>query len=323
MRATTVLVAMMVLLAVVTVDGANMIRKKHRESRVSSCPGTCQQDSLPCAGSYKSGLCSGAATVKCCEKSGSSSSASPAPAASVAIVAHGVDMSTTPSAASLACFLDPKNALRANPTNGGAGQGPNFTPAQLVSVKQRAYPRLGLRYPLIGRGTTAAAVAAAIKAGYTAANIGLYFISFKASGGPKAGTDLIDTVVKALNTVQFGTLWLDIEGSLGGSAWTSSTSGNCAYLTAVVTHLKALQKAGTIKWNIGIYSGISTWTTIVGKCAFDTFSDLPFWFAAYTGKDDFSYWKPMAGAWQTPAARQWRGTTNFCGASIDLNIWSV
>jgi len=57
------LVIALVLLAVAAVDAeSKLLRKRNR----ANCPGTCQADSLPCAGSYKSGLCAGASNIRCC-----------------------------------------------------------------------------------------------------------------------------------------------------------------------------------------------------------------------------------------------------------------
>jgi len=237
---------------------------------------------------------------------------------------YGVDLSVAPSLDSLKCFRDPHftGKSRTVPAVSSANNGPNYTPAKINMIKTTAFTKLGLRQPMIS-GNLATTVKNAQTAGFAPSDIGVYFIDFRAKLGAAAGVKLIDGVAAALSPVKslIGELWLDVEGSLGGTSWSASTTTNCAYITAIVKHIKA--NPTQFPWKLGIYSGMYTWGTLVGsKCDFSTFRDLPFWYAAYGPTfDSFASFKRMPNAWSSAKVHQWHGTTNFCGASVDFNIY--
>lgn len=61
------------------------------------------------------------------------------------------------------------------------------------------------------------------------------------------------------------------------------------------------------------------WGQIFGgsdKCA--KYGNLPLWYAHYDGVTSFSDFKPFGG-WAKPYAKQYKGTTALCNASVDLN----
>jgi len=164
-----------------------------------------------------------------------------------------------------------------------------------------------------------------VKAGYTKADVNVYFIDFRANKGTKsylAADKMVDRIGTFVEPVKdkVGMLWLDVEGSKGGVMWSSSTKQNCDWFTSVVKLLRP--KAAEWKVDLGIYTGMYTWSSIVGSCPFDAFKDLPLWYAAYDSSlDTFKDFRPMLHAWSEAAAHQWHGTTKFCGSSVDFNVF--
>lgn len=53
------------------------------------------------------------------------------------------------------------------------------------------------------------------------------------------------------------------------------------------------------------------------KCTF--FGHLPLWYAHYDHIANFSDWTEFGG-WSVPTIKQYAGTTNDCGGSVDLNF---
>jgi len=74
---------------------------------------------------------------------------------------------------------------------------------------------------------------------------------------------------------------------------------------------------------VGIYSNRNNWINIFGgdkNCA--SFTNLPVWYAHYDNNPSFSDWPNYTfGGWTKPSIKQYKGTTSFCGASVDLNYY--
>lgn len=70
---------------------------------------------------------------------------------------------------------------------------------------------------------------------------------------------------------------------------------------------------------VGLYASAHMWDVIMGggdRC--HRFQQYPLWYAHYDGVINFSDFKPFGG-WTKPYAKQYKGTTALCNASIDLN----
>jgi len=231
-----------------------------------------------------------------------------------------------PSKESLLCFKSHTYAGKLSrnvPSASTSVNGPSYTAADIKRLAGADFSKVVFRSPMLGGANLATSVANALAAGYKTTDLGAYFINFAASAGLNGVPAMITKITSGVAPIasKINTLWLDVEGTLGSSMWTKSTTSNCAYLTAVVKGLKALQTSKKIPYQLGIYSGMYTWPTLMGSCSFAMFQDLPFWYAAYdSSKDSFSDWKPIKGAWQQPWGHQFHGTTNFCGASVDFNV---
>lgn len=107
--------------------------------------------------------------------------------------------------------------------------------------------------------------------------------------------------------VSVGMLWLDIEGT---DYWSSSTSNN-------VNFLKQMADEGDKRGvSLGIYSSASQWNPIMGGST--AFSKYPLWYAHYDNNPSFSDFAPFGG-WTKPNIKQYKGTTSYCSASVDLS----
>lgn len=70
---------------------------------------------------------------------------------------------------------------------------------------------------------------------------------------------------------------------------------------------------------VGIYASRYMWTSIMGgldKCTF--FGSYPLWYAHYDNNANFNDWVSFGG-WKNPTIKQFTGTTNLCGGSVDQN----
>jgi len=240
---------------------------------------------------------------------------------------YGVDVSVAQTTETFKCFLSPtyKGKLsRTIPLASSPNNGPIYTADKQKQVAATAFTHVIVRTPLLSGANVGATIKAAAAAGYTPNMLGVYFINFNSKVGPAAGVPAIRKVAADLKaagvTTLIGELWLDVETQPG---WSKSQTTNCQYLTAIVKEIKA--NPTVYPWKLGMYTGMYTWATIVGKtCDFTPFKDLPLWYAAYgKGYDDFSSFKPMPNAWQSAAVHQWHGTTSFCGTNVDFNVYAT
>jgi len=113
------------------------------------------------------------------------------------------------------------------------------------------------------------------------------------------------------NNIQFGRLFLDIEGT-----WGTDCELNTQYLQQLVDASLSLGIP------TGIYSSLNVWEHSINFCGTYDFSALPLWYPRYDyygNEDNFNDWQPF-GSWQWPVAKQFDGTSEECGASIDKNI---
>jgi len=111
------------------------------------------------------------------------------------------------------------------------------------------------------------------------------------------------------NQVQFNTFWLDIERY----QWAPNTTWNQAYI-----HLMA-STAESLQLKLGIYSGRSSWSAIMGANNTD-YSNLPLWYAHYQKPadpsfDDYYSLGPYGG-WINPFMKQYAGDIAFPGCNI-------
>ena len=95
--------------------------------------------------------------------------------------------------------------------------------------------------------------------------------------------------------------------------WSKDYDANCRFTQQLV---QAAQKSGK---TVGLYASAYMWNTIMGgsdRC--QHFGDLPLWYAHYDGVENFNDFHAFGG-WDQPYAKQYKGTTSICNASVDLN----
>jgi hypothetical protein len=123
-------------------------------------------------------------------------------------------------------------------------------------------------------------------------NLAKYNVSFNSRYGPPH---------------TYSKLWMDVEGP---QYWLGSASENVKFLKELVS---AAESHGI---SVGIYVSEYEHSSILGGDR--SFSNLDLWYPHYDGMPGFSDFAPFGG-WTKPYAKQFDGTTDECGASVDLN----
>lgn len=101
-------------------------------------------------------------------------------------------------------------------------------------------------------------------------------------------------------------IWLDIEGS---QYWLGDYTKNKNWYQSLVTACNSYSSS-SIK--CGIYASSSQWSAIFGSTTYTYGNTLPLWYAHYDNSASFSDFKTFGG-WSTPHAKQYQGTTTYCG----------
>lgn len=121
-------------------------------------------------------------------------------------------------------------------------------------------------------------------------------------------------MIKGLGNAKYSSIWLDIETNTSpGCGWSQNFALNCEFTARLAD---AAAKSGK---KIGIYASNHMWGVIMGgadRC--NKFMQLPLWYAHYDNVINFSDFQPFGG-WTKPHAKQYKGTTALCNASVDLN----
>jgi len=169
-----------------------------------------------------------------------------------------------------------------------------------------------------------ASVKAAWAAGFSAVDVYMY----PAGKSSTTGKTQAQAVLNALQGVNYGRIWIDVEGV--GSSWTSSATSNVQLFKDIASTLTA---GGA---SIGVYTQGWQWNSIMGSSTAG--SSYPVWYAEY-GAGPGSYtttdgtcqyagatqslasFSPFGG-WTKAYAKQYNGDCNKCGCSIDVNIAS-
>lgn len=202
-----------------------------------------------------------------------------------ALCALGVDLSTLPSVDSLKCFRS---------------EGRTF----LIGRAWRSYASFD---PNIVH-----TLSNALEAGFKENELGVYM--FPCFNPEKAPEVQVEDMVKGLGSARYSSIWLDMETNTSPNCgWSKNFDDNCQFTAKLVD---AALKSGK---KVGIYASTYMWGQIMGgadRCT--KFLHLPLWYAHYDGVTSFSDFKPFGG-WTKPYAKQYKGTTALCNASVDLN----
>jgi len=191
----------------------------------SSCGGQCQVTSLPCSGSYQSGLCPGASDIQCCSDGPPSPGPGPSPAPGQGNLS--VDVSELTSTSAFNCL---------------AGKG-------ISNAIVRAYRSSGSVDP-----HAAATMANARSAGM---RVSIYIFPC-----PKCGTSGSQQINDAVQNLvrqgqSFDIIWLDVEG--GSTYWSTNPASNVAFFNSMV------QGAQSLGLTVGVYASKNSWTPIMGS----------------------------------------------------------
>jgi len=125
------------------------------------------------------------------------------------------------------------------------------------------------------------------------------------------GTDIrpsLQRIADAIQGLPVGRVWLDFEDQ---NAPENAHETICKWIQQNLD-------AGAALWEkVGCYTAAWWWNPYTGNS--DRFKDWPLWVAQYDGDAslDFKHF----GGWTRCALKQYAGTTNFYGYSVDLNCY--
>ncbi len=129
-------------------------------------------------------------------------------------------------------------------------------------------------------------------------------------------SNICESIKKTLPHGFDGKLWLDIEYCSG--CWTGTSSSRLKFVESVK------DSCNNHGIHIGIYSGSGSWSQVFGSTHFDggSLKSHPLWYAHYDGSPHRSDWGSIKfGGWKEPAIKQYQGTTNFCGTTVDKSAY--
>jgi hypothetical protein len=109
-------------------------------------------------------------------------------------------------------------------------------------------------------------------------------------------------------------LWLDFEDNGHGASGIPRELDVHQVIDCVHRAIAASSQPGASPW--GLYSARWWWAPATGDSP--SWRDEPWWIAQYDGIADPTVFTPFAGITQ-PAMKQYQGTTQLCGLSVDLN----
>lgn len=116
------------------------------------------------------------------------------------------------------------------------------------------------------------------------------------------------------NSVNVGTIWLDIEkDSAVCNNWNYGSSGNTAQARSLIA---AIRDSGFV---YGIYSSPGEWGTIFGSTSFVLDSSAPLWFATYNNVKTLQLRTPFGG-WTAAKGHQY--TDVSASGLFNLNVFA-
>ena len=115
------------------------------------------------------------------------------------------------------------------------------------------------------------------------------------------------------NSMNIGTIWVDLEKDPFCNNWNYGTSGNIAQARSLIT---ALKNSG---FKYGIYSSPGEWSTIFGSTSFVLDNSVPLWFATYNNVQTVQLITPFGG-WTYAVGHQY--TDKSDSGVFDLNVFA-
>ncbi|KAG2222908.1 hypothetical protein INT45_013539 [Circinella minor] len=135
----------------------------------------------------------------------------------------------------------------------------------------------------------------AIAGGYT--SVDLYIFPCTGRDTCKPPADQVQDVINLIdeNTMDIGTLWLDVEVDPEADNFPSAEGAR----TALQEFKKALDNSGE-KW--GVYASKVQWTSITGSVDWELDSSVPLWYPHYDDVMSFDDFESFGG-WTTPTIK--------------------
>jgi len=115
------------------------------------------------------------------------------------------------------------------------------------------------------------------------------------------------------NSMDIGTIWIDLEQDSVCNNWNYGTSGNQAQAQSLIT---AIKDSG---FNFGIYSTPGEWSTLFGSTNFILDDTAPLWFATFNNVETVTIGTPFGG-WTTAVGHQY--TDVSASGLFDLSVFS-
>jgi len=137
-------------------------------------------------------------------------------------------------------------------------------------------------------------------------NVDVYLFPCFSCGNPAGQVSATVSYLKN-NSVPYGELWLDVEGTWG------STSASQSFFSGLVSETKVLGVT------TGVYTSQSQWTAIMGS-SYKGGDAYPLWYAHYDNSPSFSDFVAFGG-WTKPAIKQYEGDATVCGVGVDINYY--
>ncbi|KAF8998733.1 glycoside hydrolase superfamily [Cyathus striatus] len=115
------------------------------------------------------------------------------------------------------------------------------------------------------------------------------------------------------NSMNIGTIWVDIEADSVCNNWNYGTSGN---LNVARELISAIRSSG---FNFGIYSSPGEWGNIFGSRSVVLDSSAPLWFATFNNVETLTLGTPFGG-WTSAVGHQY--TDQSASGQFDLNVFA-
>ncbi|KAF8996230.1 glycoside hydrolase superfamily [Cyathus striatus] len=148
-------------------------------------------------------------------------------------------------------------------------------------------------------------------------NIDMYWFPCNGSGNScKSYATQISEIaaVFSANSMNIGTIWIDIEQDSTCDNWNYGTSGNLAQAKSMISAIKA---SG---FNFGIYSSPGEWGNIFGSTSVVLDSSAPLWFANWNNIETLTL-STKFGGWTTAVGHQY--TDVSASGLFDLNVFAT
>lgn len=140
----------------------------------------------------------------------------------------------------------------------------------------------------------------------------IYMFPCRGKDPAAQATLLLNSIPAAL----YEYIWIDIEtNSSPGCSWSDhDATSNCKFVMELLEFFRSKAK------KVGIYASHYMWGNIFSSftaCP-QAATGTPLWYAHYDYKMTFDDFTPF-GSWTKPDIKQYQGTNQLCGASVDRN----